>query len=613
MRVHDFVAIDSEGDAGDRGLQGVAFWYGDRGQYLTDRDAIVAELRRCADEGFWFCAHNAEYDVHVIFWQLGIPARIVSYNGRFHHAEWKFDPKRPALQVWDTLSLSYFQSLQSMGDAIGCPKLETPQSLLGGDPDRYRWRCERHGVGECVECYAVRDAEICWRIMDTYRRLLGDYGVTPRATLGSAAVALWQQLDHPGDVSIRSQRVDALARASYHGGRVEPFVYGNVRDLHTADVAGMYPAVMLSQPMPDMTCLDWCDGSSCYPEVIHWEGVSECSVYVPDMTVPPLPCVADGRLYFPVGRFRGVWCHVELRAAVARGAVIERWHRSVYSPRHVYPFTTYIGVLSELKTEYKRTRDARREQVKCLLNSLYGRLGLSGGQTMEVTWPASADDIRGDLSRLHPELIDGRLYLRRSTDLRKLSPLANVLWASTITAAARVRLLDLMDLQGSSLVYVDTDSIYSRDPINGLGSGAGQLEDTGRWDRALIIGPKLYRLESDHPCDAEIGDRCPRCKRRVERLSQNCRITRAKGVAKGVADEYLTHGEARFSHAVRTREAMRSGLTAGSWTEIVRTQRLVPAKRQVLDRDWSRVAGGWSATVPVVMEPWTPDDPPELI
>lgn len=580
-----YVAIDSEGDAGERGLQGVAFYGENLAVYDESKDAIVERLWSLYDKGFDFVAHNAEYDISVIFWQLQIPVTIVTYQGRFHHGEWKRnDDARKAL-IWDSWVLAGYASIKSLGEALGKPKYETPQRLLGIDADRYKWKCDKHEIWECEQCYAIRDAEICYDYFSSYRTLLADYGVQPKHTLASAAVALWKVWDKPGEIGIHSRRMAELARLAYHGGRTEVFIYGNIAPLYAADVDSMYPSIMYEMPMCYPGTLHYLEGKGIRPSVIDFEGVSEVYIYVPPCHVPPLGVEIDDRYIFPVGYIRGAWPHCELRAAVQRGARIERIFRTVYSEKVVSPFITFIDVLHALKRDFKAKGDVRYEVVKRLLNSLYGRMGLSGEQEKRVVRPVGANDTPISINGWDIHVGKGQVMLSRLTVMHRLPKDANVLWAANITGYARVRLLEYMELQGNALVYCDTDSVFSRQPINGLGEGLGKLTDEGIWDESLFIAPKLYRMMSV---------------KRGEKV-------RAKGIPKEVAKQYLEHGEATFSRPWRIGESLLSGDAVGSWHEVTKRSQLQPGKRHVIEPDW-RARNSYSETEPLSLEPVDSED-----
>ena len=571
------VCIDAEGDAGEMGLLGVAFYDGENGFYIRNKEEIVDRLLYYASQGYDFVAHNAQYDLVVIFWQLDISAQAVFYNQRFNHGRWFYNKEKPAARIWDTLSISAFLSLANVGKAIGIPKLETPCNLLGELCESPHWYCDRHNIGECEDCYAIRDAEICFAYYTQYKALLAEYAVPPKHTLGSAAVSLWKKLDPNQADYIKSKEIAEFIRESFHGGRTEPFKYGHTGTVYTADIQSMYPSIMLNNPMPDTRHLEYTESENIPIEVFRFEGVSECLVTSPPAYIPLLPAYLQEKLLFPVGTFRGVWTHAELRASIVAGYSIQKVYRSLITRKSCTPFTHYITTLVELRNRYKELNDPRELVAKILANSLYGRMGLKSHQeeSIYVRW-----DGRKPLSEYGGWDIDiqhNGTFLTHTIERNQVSHDANILWASYITSLARIRLYEFLILQGPNIIYCDTDSIYSLAPIVGTGTGFGNLIAEETFDRGYFKGPKLYRLESD------IGEN----------------KVRARGVPKKYANEFLDSGHASFKQPLTVKDALKRRMNAGEWVLMSRTQQLTMSKRQVLNPESLFTPNGYSETAPL--------------
>lgn len=571
------VAIDAEGDAGDTGLLGVAYFDGESGFYITDKESNYDCLFDYANSGYDFVAHNAQYDLAVIFWQLDIDAQAIFYNQRFNHGRWFYNKEKPAARIWDTLSISAFLSLAKVGEGIGIKKLPTPYSLLENGRNGDRWICKRHLIWECVECYAIRDAEICYAYFNYYKSLLSEYSVAPKHTLGSAAISIWKKTDPNQSDYIRSKSLAEFIRQSYHGGRTEPYKYGHVNTVYTADVQSMYPYIMATKPMPDTHNLKYIDHEHDDISLLQYEGVSECLVKHPPAYIPTLPLYLESKLLFPVGIFRGVFNHCELRAAIARGTEILTLYRTAYTPTLCEPFKNFISQLIAYRLELKAKKDPRELVVKIILNSLYGRMGLKPGQEQStyIRWDGKKplSDFKGYDIDIQPFGI----FLNKTIERNQVSHDANILWATYTTACARLRLLEFMELQGENLVYCDTDSIYSLSPILGSSEGFGNLNPEETFDRGYFKGPKLYRLERSD------GDN----------------KTRARGVPKQYADIFLDYGYAEFSSPLTVKEALRQRKNAGEWVMMHRTQKFTYSKRQILNPSILFEGKGYSDTIPL--------------
>lgn len=593
-----FCVIDAEGTRDN--LLGVAFRSDRCTQYSADHDTIRECLLEHARERYTFVAHNASYDLSVIFWSLDIPMKAIYYDSHFNRGQWRYDPKRPLCELWDSYNLSGNLSVEALGIAMGLPKLPTPQVLRGIDPDRYEWQCEKHGTWECIDCYAIRDCEIVYRYLDSLGQVVGGWGVSPMPRIAGLAQAVWRKLDRPEPITLSDTRVRRLGRASYYGGRVECLKLGHLTPLYTADIASMYPSVMLDGRFPDPRAMVYVSALRPDDLPLHLEGAAECLMRVPPSRIPPLPNSHKGTRVFASGLQRGFWTLAELRYAVSTGCTVEKVYKACWSERLLTPFVTFISVLWELRQEYKRLHDPRGQTVKVLLNSCYGRLGLRGDLTQETIEPWSPDMSMADYVQrarkrqgsrryradglltaeipVYPEVIDGKPFVRMGHPVPFEHTWVNVLWAAQITAMARVKLHQALLAQGTNAVYTDTDSVFSTAPIVGLGEGLGALTDHTAYTRGWIVGPKLYALET----------------------ATGVLNVRAKGVPRDKALAFLSGEQVVFDSPVTPRSQRHGGPKAGEWVPITRERQLVPHRRTPLNPELLDTDYGWSDTIP----PW---------
>jgi hypothetical protein len=145
----------------------------------------------------------------------------------------------------------------------------------------------------------------------------------------------------------------------------------------------------------------------------------------------------------------------------------------------------------------------------------------------------------------------------------------NELWAAQITAAARVKLHKLLLMQGSAAVYCDTDSVFSTQPIVGLGEGLGALTMECVYETSWIVGPKMYRLE---PWNGTT-------------------IAKAKGIPRDLAEAFLKGDQVYFDRPITPHEMVRGKGNASAWYTLSRERRLVPYRRQpvspeLLEQEW---------------------------
>jgi DNA polymerase type B, organellar and viral len=569
-------AIDAEGDAGGRGLLGVAFYSVDHQEYVTDHTMIVAHLLDHARAGETFIAHNASYELGVVFWQLNIPMAVTYFDDRFSYGSWKYSSRQPAAELWDSAAMTGTRKLEDLGHGIGLQKYPTPQKLLGKDPDKYEWRCEQHGTWECVSCYAIRDAEIVYRAVVGLERLLGGWDVGPARSIAGMALSLWRAVDRPLPCRITGAKEAKLARDGYLGGRCEVLKLGIISPLYTADMSSMYGAVMAETPYPDPERLTYLTNVPWSQKLAGQEGMAECVLSVPAASVLPLPYTHKGERSYPAGQLTGVWTLRELRYAVSLGAVVHHVVRVASTSHVLQPFALYVPTLWELRQAYERKGHAYALFAKLLLNNLYGRIGMRDCVPRRTIAPM--------LGKWTPAKTHGRnhwvegdqRWIETTTEQRTHSEFVNAMWAAQTTSEARIRLHQHMVRQGTELVYADTDSIFSSSPIVGLGEGLGALRDTGTYRQAVIAGPKLYALED--------GD--------------GTWHARARGVPAAHALEFLRRQQVTFSKPLSPLEAKRQGRAAGEWVEITKHHIARPLVRTPIYPERLTLDAGWSDTLP---------------
>ncbi len=567
--------VETEGLEG-KFVSGATF--SDRGGLVTeDLGVLIADLKTHAARGYQLMAHNAEYDLCHALWAAREDVTLHYYNRVFHRARWRCGPGKKSTEVWDTLHWAGGLSLKDLGKVFGLPKWDLPQRLQGIDPDRFRWVCDQHQVGECVPCYNLRDAEITYRFASSFVAFMEQYGLTPARTLGANAVRLWQHFDPGKGQALKSRLILDLARTAYHGGRCEVFRPGAHALVYTYDIRSQHGALMRDVRMPDCRTLTYVER----PSTTRWqeaEGVVEATVFVPQQHLPVLPVEAsDGQVYFGVGTLRGCWVIAELRAAVQRGAVVQQVHRVAYTTCTVDAFPMFSRGLLALRAQLEEAQDPREFIIKRLLNALPGRLGVRADQTMQRYERITRPLIREDLRRRQVAWVGEQGYLIGESRVKMRSQVSNVLWAATISAYGRLQLLAQMEQAGESLIYCDADSVFSSLPMVTGGKEPGALRDTGYYTSGRFWGPKLYRLEREGQGELAV----------------------ARGVPKQLALEFLAQGHVSFPATYSLWSAIEAGKPPASWYTLSRTLPLLPTRRVVLDPKALLASQGCSATVPV--------------
>jgi hypothetical protein len=279
------------------------------------------------------------------------------------------------------------------------------------------------------------------------------------------------------------------ARNGYFGGRVGLFRrYAETG--YQYDITSSYP-FQYSQPLPVGSHRHLYSNAETRKAYLNGKpGVYSARVCVPDMFIPPLPVRAiiggEERLSYPTGTFCGTWTLPELQYAESIGCEIEPQSGLVFSDSD-YVLAPFANELVEARLRYgKKSREG--EWIKIIVNSLYGKLG----SKPEVTGLYINPDSNIVLGSDNVERIGRELGVYRVTKER-VPDCGHIVWASYITARARVQLHKMLVERGDDAIYCDTDSCFSLYPrTDGIGKNLGDWADEGIFNDFRGIAPKVY-------------------------------------------------------------------------------------------------------------------------
>ena len=324
--------------------------------------------------------------------------------------------------------------------------------------------------------YCLNDCRGLWQVLGAYFKQKVFKGLKPKGTIASNAMQIYRAgMKEP--LKGIDRDMEAFIRRSYFGGRVEIFKlegYG----LNCYDFNSLYPATMIENTFPvglPVWVDTWADGLP---------GYYEAEVDYPDhINIPCLPIVKDGKLIFPVGRFRGFFSSCELERAKEDGARVRIFRGVVFHISKAI-FESYVNQLYEMKARAEKD-GADYMIAKLYLNGLYGKFGQRREQTAIIRCSSEEAAEKG----FTPYLPDFGLYLEKSQS-RGAYIMPNI--AAWVTAKARLRLHDVLT---ESVHYCDTDSVFTPDTLANDPVKLGALKFEKRVDHAYFILPKLYRLE----------------------------------------------------------------------------------------------------------------------
>lgn len=509
--------------------------------FKTPTEAVSFLWNLSLPRPLYVAAHNLEYDLVNLF------------QGRLEALDWTFFGGRlitarargTRLVFLDSLNHSYHNPLWRLGEVVGLKKLPSTHPWTRGAP--FTKRDER---------YMVRDAKIVAQYMNAVQELYLDAGAEMKSTTPATAMDLWRRNHLDEAIPGLTRACRGYFRKAYFGGRVEIFRMRSKGKVRYYDANSLYPTVMQGR----------------YPDVLDIRGdgphgVVCATVEVPACHVPPLPVRLGGKLIFPIGRFRGMWCSCELEYAESLGVRVLKVHGRLGSDSLVRPFASYVrdGYLKRInaRTELEKTT------WKFALNSLYGKFGTSGTVERLVDPKSIKRKLDGTEFWVGPLLC---------VSANQEPPVyANVLWAAWTTALARIRLhkaLRAVERAGAEPLYCDTDSVIFRE--NGrqvklpLGSGLGQWKLEAEITDYEAKAPKVYRFTT------KAGE-----------------TIKAKGVPTECAESFFDGDTAYYDKPLRLREASRRGLVPNVWIQAEKTLKSGYDKRIML-------RGG--GTSPIVLE-----------
>ncbi len=531
-KVRRFASLDTEDDTKGKVLLAV-FHDGEQARvFRSPEPALEFLFNLSLRQKLILTAHNLEYDLCNLF------------QGRLRLLDWHFFGGRlmsatlPGTRItfWDSLNHSYHSPLSKLGESLGIPKTKSD----------YGWTKGRVLTDRDIE-YCVQDARIVVDYMNAQQELYQGIGAEMKTTTPATALDFWRRNYLDGSIASLTDSTRAFFKRAYYGGRVEIFRMKNHGRIHYVDINSLYPYAMQG-PYPDIDAL--------VPAGKY--GVVDAIVAVPgSCDIPPLPVRHNGKLVFPVGRFRGQWCSCELEYAQSLGVVVELVYGRLGSESLTYPFREYVGRCYDARLGSKSPLE--RTMWKLLMNSLYGKFGTTGNaqrlvdpESIPVSERTGREFLVGDLMCVDEET-EPPMY-------------ANILWAAWTTALARIQLhkaLISISEQGGIPLYCDTDSVIYKAP---------------RRKPLVPIGKKLgaWKLEAEIE---EFEAKCPKVYRFV---TKDGVTVKAKGVPRDVQELFFSKGRAGYRKPLRMREAARRGKIPNLWIDTEKSLQSTYDKRILL-------------------------------
>lgn len=406
----------------------------------------------------------------------GWPMRASVKAGRIVYAEIFFEEENYRLKLYDSYAVAQ-AGLAKCADSF---KLESGKFLEKEDYkiDALDWGREKRVKG------ALADCRVTYELLGVLEKQFTDWSGRLKATFSSSALSVLKA-EIGEEFPMIPERVNIFARDGYYGGRVEVFEHAPQFRLSEWDINSSYPNAM-TKPLP------WRPSNSKTPLAMVEAWVTtpkKCDL--PILAFRP----ANGGMYFPTGKWKGVYPLNEILYAREQGYKIEIVDYQ-YFERAPLEVADYIHKLYKLKMV---SSGAEREFCKLCLNGSYGKMG-QGPEVEDLihfTTQSEADAYvlskdPGAVKRMNPMQL---WYIEKSI---KWPQHTNFAFAAYVTAYSRIHLHELMRA-ADMLCYVDTDSIHARASSNyktdDKALGALKLE---RVDfEGKYYAPKIYELHSD--------------------------------------------------------------------------------------------------------------------
>jgi hypothetical protein len=548
-------AFDVQGDK-SAALVAASLVTDDDERTYTEADDLIADMTTRDMRGTYVYSHRLTYDAGVLVEDLPGETSLAFINEKMFRGRME-QSGRHKVYLADSSGMWGGMPLSSVSREVGLSRLPMPETVARHPrPDGV------YGPGELcqgprVQDFTVRESAITLAGMRLLQNELLELGGELKNTLPATAMALFRRCYLDDEYWTPFDYRNDFARRAYYGGRCEPFVLGWWDQVNVYDFHSHYPSQMVgnSFPNPNSTI------GPRQPGRLEWiqekEGCSDCTVDVPYAKYPVLPLRVGFQNFYPVGQFRGVWCHNELRYAMEHGTRIKRVYATMYSEDTVSPFDDYVTDLWERRKVLKAQGSPRHIVYKLLLNSLAGKFGQREGTALRQLETMAAYDRHKPVKGTEIMVLRNTAYAKVPIQISHKPEYIIVPWAAYITAYARIALHKAMLEVSGPLVYVDTDCLMCFSDLP-TGDSLGELELQAKGAIVDMIAPKMYDLVF------ESGERQPV----------------AKGIPAEMQGDYCTYKEIEYWKALNWCEAARLKLDPSVWVEVKKKLMLSQPKRR---------------------------------
>lgn len=353
--------------------------------------------------------------------------------------------------------------------------------------------------------YVAQDAYVLWQVLEAIQEHAATLGLHLRGTIGGTAWATAKALLELPDADFEPAQWRAI-RKGYYGGRVQIFRPIARGPGSHWDISSAYPAALASVELPIGACDEYGSRLAAKCLALQRPGIYTVTIEVPESFVPPLP-IRDGHyLAYPYGVLRGSWTLPEIELALARGALLIEVHDAMVFDGTVHIFGALIRHWFEARAAVGK-KSPLGQWLRLLANSFTGKLAEGPDRrsvrmfpdsivVCPMTRPCSRQRCSGACGAY--EQLDhwGQVW---SVPFYRPAQSGHVHWAAYLTAATRAAWLAGAESQGESLVYGDTDSLWTTSRVGPRPQGRqlGAWEYKHSWTEWQCVAPRAYRYRSD--------------------------------------------------------------------------------------------------------------------
>lgn len=392
-------------------------------------------------------AHNAEYDYTTIF------DNIINIDTKpiFSKSNLISFKNKNGCVFADSLNLIK-GTVKQIGEQLGIPKLSLDTKFVEGK--------NNINVTKKDIVYCFRDCEIIYRALQKMFEITG----IQKTTIASLSYAVYIN-----EFSPYRWVTDSLSqyhyRMSYYGARTEVFMRGTFKPpLYVYDVNSMYPYIMKNISFPNPIYKNVIKNISLTELktiMAEYEGCAEIEFKHKNIPVGFFPVKHNGKLLFPTGKIKGVYCFPEIRFGLEKNIInITKINFVNFSYRIESPFKEFVEKYYKLRQESK---GYEKVVYKSILNNLYGKF--AQGKMENREYFKRQDELfkleryRGNEVRYSRNGKIGYTITKQSFYPTITAPQ----FSSYVTSAARVfilsKLLELLKMN-IKVAYMDTDSFF---------------------------------------------------------------------------------------------------------------------------------------------------------